>query len=372
MNPSANSSECKAGDLIWHSAEAWTDKVVLTAVCSGPEARTFHPPRQPDWEWENAMILSQQTANGCGGHQEGDYRTDVMQAEAIGGISSLRRYEDLLPAPVNHSTSILSPNTWGLLSAVGVRDASPSTFQGSSDPYCSSLGPMESNGYLGGNGLSLYGDPRSNLLGLFNIDQRRLEDVVKRELCTTNDVNARIGLNLGGRTYFSVDDYEFGMFCKRPKPDSPGVPAPLCQADGCKADLSIAKHYHRRHRVCELHSKAPTVLIEGLSQRFCQQCSRFHGLSHFDDGKRSCRERLADHNRRRRKQQRSVSSTTDQSTAGNPDSEEATKSKNNQNGLPTPTIKEQTLANPLTTTPASTLSQEDSGQMSTLSERNDQ
>ncbi|KAF2910943.1 hypothetical protein DAI22_11g140000 [Oryza sativa Japonica Group] len=38
-------------------------------------------------------------------------------------------------------------------------------------------------------------------------------------------------------------------------------------------------------------------------QRFCQQCSRFHNLAEFDDGKKSCRKRLDGHNRRRRKPQ---------------------------------------------------------------------
>ncbi|KHN34486.1 Squamosa promoter-binding-like protein 8 [Glycine soja] len=79
--------------------------------------------------------------------------------------------------------------------------------------------------------------------------------------------------------------------------------SPRCQAEGCNADLSQAKHYHRRHKVCEFHSKAATVIAAGLTQRFCQQCSRFHLLSEFDNGKRSCRKRLADHNRRRRKTQ---------------------------------------------------------------------
>ncbi|XP_008232622.2 PREDICTED: LOW QUALITY PROTEIN: squamosa promoter-binding-like protein 8 [Prunus mume] len=88
-----------------------------------------------------------------------------------------------------------------------------------------------------------------------------------------------------------------------PAPD-PGSPhAPRCQAEGCTADLSHAKHYHRRHKVCEFHSKASTVIANGLTQRFCQQCSRFHLLPEFDNGKRSCRRRLADHNRRRRKTQ---------------------------------------------------------------------
>ncbi|KAI3784628.1 hypothetical protein L1987_43730 [Smallanthus sonchifolius] len=74
-----------------------------------------------------------------------------------------------------------------------------------------------------------------------------------------------------------------------------------CLVDGCRADLSGCRDYHRRHRVCETHSKTPVVTISGREQRFCQQCSRFHSLKEFDDVKRSCRKRLAGHNRRRRK-----------------------------------------------------------------------
>ncbi|KAK9688879.1 hypothetical protein RND81_09G018000 [Saponaria officinalis] len=74
-----------------------------------------------------------------------------------------------------------------------------------------------------------------------------------------------------------------------------------CQAEKCAVDLTEAKRYHRRHKVCEFHAKAPSVLVCGLRQRFCQQCSRFHELSEFDEAKRSCRRRLAGHNERRRK-----------------------------------------------------------------------
>ncbi|KAH8973328.1 hypothetical protein BDL97_01G040700 [Sphagnum fallax] len=84
---------------------------------------------------------------------------------------------------------------------------------------------------------------------------------------------------------------------------SPGSQVPMCQVEGCKADLSTAKEYHRRHKVCEFHSKARNVVAHGRVQRFCQQCSRFHVLSEFDDGKRSCRRRLAGHKERRRKSQ---------------------------------------------------------------------
>ncbi|XP_004510032.1 squamosa promoter-binding-like protein 5 [Cicer arietinum] len=80
-----------------------------------------------------------------------------------------------------------------------------------------------------------------------------------------------------------------------------GVSPPSCQAERCGADLTDAKRYHRRHKVCEFHSKAPVVVVAGLRQRFCQQCSRFHDLVEFDESKRSCRRRLAGHNERRRK-----------------------------------------------------------------------
>ncbi|XP_060214226.1 squamosa promoter-binding-like protein 16 [Lycium barbarum] len=76
-----------------------------------------------------------------------------------------------------------------------------------------------------------------------------------------------------------------------------------CLVDGCNADLSQCREYHRRHKVCEVHSKTAKVSIAGREQRFCQQCSRFHSLEEFDDGKRSCRKRLDGHNRRRRKPQ---------------------------------------------------------------------
>ncbi|XWS35641.1 hypothetical protein CRYUN_Cryun20dG0014200 [Craigia yunnanensis] len=81
----------------------------------------------------------------------------------------------------------------------------------------------------------------------------------------------------------------------------PPATVPRCQVEGCHVALVNAKDYHRRHKVCEMHSKAPKVVVLGLEQRFCQQCSRFHLVTEFDDSKRSCRRRLAGHNERRRK-----------------------------------------------------------------------
>ncbi|CAN1236337.1 Squamosa promoter-binding-like protein 12 [Linum grandiflorum] len=48
----------------------------------------------------------------------------------------------------------------------------------------------------------------------------------------------------------------------------------VCQVEDCGADLSKAKDYHRRHKVCEMHSKATKALVANVMQRFCQQCSR--------------------------------------------------------------------------------------------------
>ncbi|CAA7060637.1 unnamed protein product [Microthlaspi erraticum] len=67
-----------------------------------------------------------------------------------------------------------------------------------------------------------------------------------------------------------------------------------CQVEGCRMDLSNAKTYYSRHKVCCIHSKSSNVIVSGLHQRF-------HLLSEFDLEKRSCRRRLACHNERRRK-----------------------------------------------------------------------
>ncbi|CAO2173342.1 unnamed protein product [Urochloa humidicola] len=81
-----------------------------------------------------------------------------------------------------------------------------------------------------------------------------------------------------------------------------GTPAPArCQVEGCNVDLTGAKPYHCRHKVCAMHAKSPLVVVNGIEQRFCQQCSRFHQLHEFDQQKRSCRRRLTGHNERRRR-----------------------------------------------------------------------
>ncbi|CAI9093167.1 OLC1v1028597C1 [Oldenlandia corymbosa var. corymbosa] len=125
-----------------------------------------------------------------------------------------------------------------------------------------------------------------------------------------------IGLRLGKRTYFenfsgsstikgsAVTVASVGAVARKSKSTSSqngNGTIPRCQVEGCNLDLSSAKDYHRKHRVCDSHSKCPRVVVKGIERRFCQQCSRFHSLAEFDEKKRSCRRRLADHNSRRRK-----------------------------------------------------------------------
>lgn len=87
-------------------------------------------------------------------------------------------------------------------------------------------------------------------------------------------------LNLGKRHYFE-DGGEAALGGKRGRgagyyhpSSSAAAVVPRCQVEGCHVALTEAKDYHRRHKVCEAHSKAPKVVVLGVEQRFCQQCSR--------------------------------------------------------------------------------------------------
>jgi hypothetical protein len=131
--------------------------------------------------------------------------------------------------------------------------------------------------------------------------RRRVVVVEDGEL---NDAAELLNLKLGGPVYpvlgQEIEQWE-GKSGKKTKLVGTSSNRASCQVDDCRADLSSAKDYHRRHKVCDLHSKATRALVGSVMQRFCQQCSRFHILQEFDEGKRSCRRRLAGHNRRRRK-----------------------------------------------------------------------
>ncbi|CAN4091681.1 unnamed protein product [Withania somnifera] len=83
-----------------------------------------------------------------------------------------------------------------------------------------------------------------------------------------------------------------------------------CQVPDCEADISELKGYHKRHRVCLHCANATAVVLDGHNKRYCQQCGKFHILSDFDEGKRSCRRKLERHNNRRRRKATDSSKTS--------------------------------------------------------------
>ncbi|KAL5974233.1 hypothetical protein ACLOJK_030897 [Asimina triloba] len=129
-------------------------------------------------------------------------------------------------------------------------------------------------------------------------------------LASVGSGEPQIGLKLGKRTYFedmcaggaakasstSAISASSSNSNKKTRASPQSLHIPRCQVEGCNLDLTAAKDYHRRHRVCENHTKHPKVIVGGQERRF-------HGLSEFDEKKRSCRRRLSDHNARRRRPQ---------------------------------------------------------------------
>ncbi|KAK7275005.1 hypothetical protein RIF29_16111 [Crotalaria pallida] len=153
--------------------------------------------------------------------------------------------------------------------------------------FDSSLGEEESESKL----LSSLVESKTHDSSLINLKLGRLADCQG----ATNDNDAKEGF-----TFASIHPT---TLAKRARTSSSPIQTPVCQVYGCNKDLSSSKDYHKRHKVCDAHSKTAKVIVNGIEQRFCQQCSRFHLLAEFDDGKRSCRRRLAGHNERRRKPQ---------------------------------------------------------------------
>ncbi|CAM6104347.1 unnamed protein product [Calypogeia fissa] len=259
------------------------------------------------------MIVAQHSG---GGSNDGD----ADRKSPIPGTiaSSLSAYTGILSTGF---PSNFSQNPMGIFRPSGIRtygdaeSTSITTSSGLHEALSSSIIPgipgLAPTSHSHGDMRSSFEQRRRQYFGAIGADLKGHSNdfTVKREndMCGKDGHGLRIGLNLGVRTYFSTEDTAAGRFGKRHRASSPGSQAPMCQAEGCKADLSTAKHYHRRHKVCEQHSKAANVVAAGQTQRFCQQCSRFHILSEFDEGKRSCRKRLADHNRRRRKPQPAAS-----------------------------------------------------------------
>jgi hypothetical protein len=85
------------------------------------------------------------------------------------------------------------------------------------------------------------------------------EETVSRPV----DFVSQLGLNLGGRTYFSSAEDEFvNWLYRRSRPANRGRRT----RPGARLRGATPTSYHRRHKVYEFHSKASTVIAAGLTQ----------------------------------------------------------------------------------------------------------
>lgn len=113
-----------------------------------------------------------------------------------------------------------------------------------------------------------------NEKGKRELEKRRRVVVVEDE--DLNQEPGSLNLKLGGQVYPIMD--EDAKSVKKTKIVGAASNRAVCQVEDCRADLSNAKDYHRRHKVCDMHSKASKALVGNAMQRFCQQCSRSVGV----------------------------------------------------------------------------------------------
>lgn len=245
------------------------------------------------WEWENQGLL---------GGREGE----------VSIAKPPQRSEWRVEAGVTLGNGSVYSSTGGAFSSSDLGNGSSRSSISASIDSCSKAGVKISGfNFEGGEGFSK---------GLNkNKELARVEDTGTSPavVAAVGLGEPLIGLKLGKRTYFedvcggnntknaasSAATAPSAAMLKKARVSHQSISSSRCQVEGCNVDLSGAKDYHRKHRVCESHSKSPKVIVAGQERRFCQQCSRFHELSEFDQKKRSCRRRLSDHNARRRKPQ---------------------------------------------------------------------
>ncbi|XP_030542060.1 squamosa promoter-binding-like protein 10 isoform X2 [Rhodamnia argentea] len=249
------------------------------------------------WDWENVMVFNSKATETSKPLRATDW--DIVAEELI-DPGSLFLYEN---GGGSSSCTSIDPG----YTSVSKSSKSASVNSSSTEELKISKFSVEAH-----EGFSLQSSKKDLAMNEFSGKSPAVESSV----CSGEPL---LSLKLGKRIYFEhavdkdhVKTPDLPLVVK--SPDTPakrnksnclGTP-PRCQVEGCNLDLSSAKDYHRKHRVCESHSKCPKVIVNGVERRFCQQCSRFHGLSEFDEKKRSCRKRLSDHNARRRKPQPDV------------------------------------------------------------------
>ena len=119
-------------------------------------------------------------------------------------------------------------------------------------------------------------------------DLSELDPNMRASLARRSESDCSVDLKLGGSSHFrsspvsvpreenrvSMTAESPSSSSKRARAPSSGIQIASCLVEGCDSDLSGCREYHRRHKVCEVHSKTPIVIVNGQEQRFCQQCSR--------------------------------------------------------------------------------------------------
>lgn len=70
------------------------------------------------------------------------------------------------------------------------------------------------------------------------------------------------------------EEEEIGPGKKKARTVRVGPSGFRCQVPGCGVDISELKGYHKRHKVCLGCANAISVLIDGESKRYCQQCGK--------------------------------------------------------------------------------------------------
>ena len=102
--------------------------------------------------------------------------------------------------------------------------------------------------------------------GKRELEKRRRVIVIEDD--NLNDGTGNLALKLGGHgSEREVGNWE-GTSGKKTKLIGASANRAACQVEDCDTDLSNAKDYHRRHKVCEMHSKATKALVGNVMQRF--------------------------------------------------------------------------------------------------------
>lgn len=121
----------------------------------------------------------------------------------------------------------------------------------------------------------------SNNMGLYsneiNTENQVFGDMTFPPFSQENESNCGIDLKLGAQNFnptINLSGSEVSMPSKRPRETAFGSSTPFCKVLGCNKNLTNCKEYHKRHKVCEVHTKTSKVIVNGIEQRFCQQCSR--------------------------------------------------------------------------------------------------